>query len=297
MKITILFSVVALQVLVFQFLAARFARVLPELQVGVRDLPAEVTAAVRAHVRRATLVRYPLGALLWLAALLLTFVLPLDVSNRKLGLALLSLASSAIFAVMYLLDRRALDRIAAHLPSNGVRSAMLARRSLSRHYSPLWDVLAAALCIATIILTLWALPRIAAGTAAGGDFEPLLFWILPFFQVTYLVFVYLLGLRLARRPSCLPQRSRAFLGSPEEAVALDDALRTLQLRALLMVKIALVLVIGLWQLRRVLEALGRPAGTWLPISTWVLIAAILVVYGIVMMQMQKVRRECTHIGS
>jgi hypothetical protein len=292
MSTNLLFGIVALQVLVFQFLYGRFAHGMAESQVGTRDLPQEVTLRLQAFRRNVRRSQAILGGLLWLAALLFAFLLDGGYTFRKLGLTGISLASSAILTVGYLIDHRTLAKLSAHLPGDGLRSAALEPRSLAQHYPPLWEAIPVLFFLATLAITIWAAPRSPAGAAdlPGAWSVNFRLWILPFLQVTFLLFTWLMTLRLARGKSGLPQRTRPFVGEPEEVVALDQSLRRLELRALLAIKIAVMLKLNLMQLERVLDLTGQPAPESLRTGVWVLVACILVIFGIFVVRFSRLRK-------
>lgn len=285
-----LVGVVALQVVVFQFLSARFTVTLSEIMVGVRDLPEPVASKLHKFHRRTAVTTRVLGSVLLLAALVLGFLYPAEPHLRKLGLAAVSLASSAAFSVGVLRNRRRMTGIAALLPESGVRSAMLERRSLGRHYPPLWEVVPVVLFVATVALTIWAVPRVSVESAARWDATGRL-WFVPLFQGTYLLFVYILGFRLATRRVIVPQRSRSFVGTPEQVTALNEALRTLKLRTLLAVKVAVALMFGIMQIKRVQLMTFGSAAPWLSSLTWILIAAMLVAFASLAVQMSRIRKR------
>ena len=73
----VLFAVVMVQVLVFQFLALRLTRALPDFLVGFDGLPDEAARAVERFKRGAGRLRYAIGGVLWIAAILFAHVLPI----------------------------------------------------------------------------------------------------------------------------------------------------------------------------------------------------------------------------
>ncbi len=293
MSTNLLFGIVALQVLAFQFLYGRFAHGMAESQVGTRNLPQEVTVRLHAFRRNVRRNHCILGGLLWLAALLFAFLLDGGYTFRKLGLAGVSLASSAVLAASYLVDHRTLAKLSAQLPGDGLRSATLEPRSLAQHYPPLWEGVPVLFFLGTLAISIWAAPRAPAGAADLSDAWSVNFrlWILPLLQITFLLFTWLMTLRLARGKSGLPQRARSFVGEPEEVMALDQSLRRLQLRALLAIKIAIMLNLTLMQLERVLVLTGQPAPESLRTGVWVLVACMLMIFGAFLVRFSRLRKR------
>jgi hypothetical protein len=81
---------------------------------------------------------------------------------------------------------------------------------------------------------------------------------------------------MATRYNAVPQEQRALLDLPAKAVALDQALRTVKLRALMVIKILIALQVGLIQLRRVQEVMSGTAQAWVRPATWAVTASMLV---------------------
>ena len=78
MKIPLLFSIVALQVVAFQLIWTRLNRRLPDLLIGARELPETIASTVAEFRRTAGRGRAALGFLYLLAGVLSAFVIPLD---------------------------------------------------------------------------------------------------------------------------------------------------------------------------------------------------------------------------
>jgi hypothetical protein len=287
MSIPILFAVIAFQVLVFQFLLGLHAFALTDMTFGARDLPEPVAGRLRAFQRKARITGNLLGAVLLVGVVVLSFGLSVEPGTRKLGLAVVSLASSLILAIGMFVGRRATTQIAALLPESGVRSAVLEPRSLGRYYPILWEWVGPVLLLATVLLTVLAVPRIPGGESNG--FWGL--WIRPFFQGTYLLFTCILSYRLAGQYALIPQASRSYAGSPEEVAALDDTLRVLKLRILLAVKVLVTLMIGLMQFRKVQELTGGASTVWVGPAIWALVALLLVLFAFFIRRAAEVRRQ------
>ncbi|MFQ5890560.1 MAG: hypothetical protein ACE5JR_10980 [Gemmatimonadota bacterium] len=282
----ILFLVVSAQVVAFQFVSVRFTRALPDYLVGTEGLPADVEGAADRFKRRAGGLRYALGAVLLIAAVLATFVIGFDRGGSKLALAVISVLSSAALLAGYLHDRHEVAAMAGALPEPATRSALLERRSIGRYYSPVWEWVPVALLLATIGVT----GRVISGTAPGESTSTAGLFVLPIMQAIYVLGCLYLSSRYARASVALPQRSRAFHGSPERALELDEALRATELRFFMAVKIAMVLMLGLMQMEKLTSVSGRQAPAWLGVSVWALVAAMLglfAAYALVSSRVQK----------
>lgn len=268
MKLTVLVVLVALQVVVFQFLAVRLSRVLPGYLVGSRELPAETVAGIGRYRRR-------LGRGRWWAGIVLLMLLGFAGSGvvapgaQKLVVTAVSLASSAILLIGYVRDRRRVGTLALSVPVPARRTGTLERATLSRHYGLGWEVVPVAAWIATLVLAVIA---IWAGEADA--FGPVVL------QTGVVVGGFLLSLWYARSGPGLPQRARAHLGEPQMALGLDASLRTLELRALLATRIGIVVLLCLKQAETALPVLGVRLPLVLGVLEWGVIAGLLAVFAV-----------------
>ncbi len=285
-----IFAVIALQIVIFQFLAPTWVRAMLGFRLGLRDLPPAAEAAVAAHDRRAALVWRTAGALLLLAALGLTFLPGMTYPQRKIGLTFVSLASSAGLLLQMLLERGVLRSIASLVPPPAVRSASLEPRRLDHYYAASLEsvpILAFAATVAFTILAVRAkLPGLPATFAASGDSATL--WIAPLAQL-----VFAIGGALAARGALLgqpllSQQSRASLGDPATAIQLEEALRRVKLRGLIAVRIAIALMFALMQVRRVYAPLDH--GNWMAVGVWGVVAAILGLFAGLMLRLAGLRK-------
>jgi hypothetical protein len=265
--VLVLVLVVALQVVVFQFLSPRLFRALPDLLVGPVGLPADVAAEVatyRGRVGRGDRVAGVVFLLILAVAVLAGAAAGVGAGAVKLAAAGVSLASSGALAAGYLRGRKLSRRLASRVPAPAVRTAPVARRGLSQHYPPLWEV---------VVLVVWwaaAVPAVI-GLMAGESRTALV--IVLVFQAA----VALGGLALALRHAVgarLPQRARFGLAdSLGEAV--DRALRRVEMRVLLALRIGLLALLGLQAAEYAAASPTAPPG-----AQWAVVAALLMVFGV-----------------
>jgi hypothetical protein len=287
-----LFAAVAIQIVVFQFFSTRLTRALPDYRLGVNELPGTTAQAVHEWKRKAGAWRTGLGAILAAAAVLFAFALPLDTGGRKLGLAAVSLLSSAAFAYASWGERRAMNRLAASLPEARLRSADLSPRTLRTYYPPWLEAIPVAAFLATIAITVAALPDLAHGPGAnepGLAADSVRLWILPFFQGTYVALLIVLTWRLVTSACAMPQGARSRSGSPEDALRLDARLRALRLRGLLGVKIAITFMVGAMQLERLQEATRGEAAALVSASVWIFLMAALAAFAMFLVRLPSVK--------
>lgn len=268
----VLFAVIMVQVLVFQFLALRLTRALPDSLVGRDGLPHEAARAVATFKRGAGRLRNAAGGVLWIAAILATYVLPLARTEAKLTLAVISLLSSAVLAVGLALDHRAVRAITAALPEPAVRSASLTKPSLAHHYPAVWEAAPVALFLVTLLSTLWAVVRVS------GEHAVLSLYLLPTVQAVFVFGALFWSLHSARLGRVLPQRSRQFLGSVADGSAVAEVLIGLELRFFLAAKIGVTLMLGLMQAKEIVAATGHAVPRWLALAPWVMVFVLLALF-------------------
>lgn len=282
-------GLVVVQVLVFQFWLARHLRVLSDVSAA-GNLPEPAVSRLRAYDDRARLVRTLLGGVL-VAGVLGAILYPgLGPGSRKLSLAVISIVSSLVFAAEMFQERRLLPKVTAGLPRSTVRIASLERRTFRQHYSPFWEVIPPGVFLATLAYTLWAIPRIPEASEIGARPTGSL-WMPLVFQGAYVLLTLVLGLHLVYRRSVVPQRSRPFVGTPEQAVALDQTLRSLKMRALFMIKMSGVLMLALMQVKQVRLATSGEAEAWLTLAAWSMLIVMLVLFAGFLSRVSRARRQ------
>ena len=268
MKLDLILIVIVLQVLAFQLLSTRLIRALPDLLIGSRNLPEAAARQVAAFKRRAGRTNVFLGILYLVACGVLGLMLPLDPHDRKLALAAISLLSSATLLTSYLIDRRHVTAIAKEIPDPPIRVAGLGPRSLGTNYPPILEALPIGVLLGTIAATAWADMRFPH--PAG-----LSLWSLPLIQALYIFFTLGLTIRQVRSGSCLTWRARAFQGSPEEGIALEERVHRLEVRFLYLCRVGITLLLGVMQVQQVNAAIGRAPSQLLSAATWVIVTLLI----------------------
>lgn len=258
-----LLVVVLVQVLVFQVIAAGSSETLPSFLTGVGEPPGESAREAREWGRGRRL-----PGLLLLAVAGVAGLAGADAAWGKLLLAGVSVTSAILFLVGYVRDRAELVTLGSRLPAPTVRTATLRRSGLGDAYDVRWESLPFVIAGLTLAATLWAL---ADGGGAG------LLW-LPGVQVAVAGAGLIFSRWYARSGPQLSQRVRASLGDPDTALAIDDRLRFAELRALLGVKVGVVLLLALRQAGHVLATRGQDAPAILAWIEWSVILGLLVVF-------------------
>jgi hypothetical protein len=275
----IVFAVIAVQVVVFQFLAAGWVRAMLGFRLGLRDLPPDAARSLAEHNRRAAVAWRALGALLWLAAVALAFLPGLAYAQRKIGLAAVSLASSA--------------RLVAHIlvPPPALRSASLEPRRLEHYYAVSLEAVPTLAFAATVSVTILAMRGLLPGVPAsfGATAEGASLWIDPLGQLVFIIGGALAARGILHGQALLSQVSRASLGDAAMALRIEDTLRRVKLRGLLAVRIAIAVMFALMQLRRLYAPLDH--GSWLAMAAWGMVALILGLFAALMLRLAGLRKS------
>jgi len=258
-----LLAVVVVQVLVFQVVATGWSKKLPSSLASV-DRPPREPEGEEARGRG----RGRLSGLLLLAIALPAGLAGADAAWGKLLLAGVSVTSAVLFLLGYVRGRADLVTLGSRLQAPTVRTASLHRSSLGDAYDVRWESLPFAIAGVTLAATLWAL---AGGAGVG-------FLWLPGAQLAITVAGLVLSRRYARSGPQLSQRVRASLGDPDTALAVDARLRILELRALLGVKVGIVLLLAMRQIGRLLASRGQDVSSTLAWTEWSVILGLLVVF-------------------
>jgi hypothetical protein len=289
-----LFGFVTAQVAVFQFASLRLSQTMPSFLIGAHGVPAPICARVDAYRRGLGRGRRILGAGLIVFGFLAAFALPLEPGPRKLLLAAASLISSTVFAIGYFRDYAHVKRIAAELPASAIRAASLERRALRDYYPPALEALPVAIWLATIWFTLRAASETAAASAASGAAAPAglspASWILPALQLVLMAILTLVMIHQTRSVPCLSPLAKSYQGDPEEAVRLDQLLRALKIRSLMLVKTGVVALVALIQLEHVFPWPGSTPPAWIPASQWVVTVLILALFAGLAVRVSRLRK-------
>jgi hypothetical protein len=205
-----------------------------------------------------------------------------DAAWSKPVLASLSVVSAAGFVAGFVRDRAVLAALGSRRPAPHVRSATLEPRALGSAYAAAWE------SVPLVIVGLTLAASVLAATRGGGAH---LFWI-PAVQLTVAGGGLFLSHWYARSSRPLPQQVRPGLGGPGAALATDRWLRVIELRALLGAKIGIVLLLAVSQAGNVLPALGYPLPPVLEWLEWLVVAALVIVFGSYLFAVA--RRPATH---
>ena len=278
-----LFILILVQIAVFQIVAIRMSESMVGGLIGGDPLPESTAGRLARFRKRMKREHLILAAALGLLAVLGIAFPSLPRGGRKLALAGVSLASTALFLVLLLRDAREVTRIADALPLPGRRAASLERRSLRRFYSPWLEAIPFLICLATVGLTVGFLPAGPAGPAASAGeklltLRDLRAWITPILQATWVVAMLAVTLYQVRGSGCLRLKRRAADRDPLQTVELDERLRHLQIRQGFVSKTLATALIGVVHLRRVvLPAIDvhLPA---LAVLEWALVAGMLILF-------------------
>jgi hypothetical protein len=262
------FTIVVMQVIAFQLLWTRLNRRLPDLLVGVREVPAGIAAELDLFRERSGRGRIVLGILYLLIVVAATFALPLDPHQRKLALGVVSLLSSATLVIGFFRDIIRIRRISASLPDPAVRVAGLRPRSLSMAYPPILEAIPILLIVATFAGTIWAIGQ-------GFGFGGLHAWLRPVVQVLYFAFTFGMTIFQIRTGSCLTWRARSLQATPEATLALTEKLIRMEARYLFYCRIAMALLLGVMQVRAIRTDMGLPGGDVLKFVEWIILMTIL----------------------
>ena len=292
MNLLPIFSVVLVQILVFQFLSIRFSHALADHLFGLSAAPDPIEMEIKRQKRRAALVRCAVGMMLAVAAAAFMFFVPAETGPRKLGLAAVSILSSIAFVAGMVVDRRKIDAIAARLPDPTFRGASMERRSLRRYYHPLWELIPIGIFVATVLLTISAagMAGFAEATPFSGVGDPRL-WVLPGLQMIFLVAMFLQMMSRAIGADCVMPRSHATKLNLEASLALEERLRRIQIRDNLWTKSGMALLFGLLQARRIAPAVSTISDNLLSMLVWGTVLALLLTFAAYIVKTGRARRD------
>jgi hypothetical protein len=222
------------QIVVFQFASVPFTRSVFEARLG--DLPHPLSTRSDDYLRKGARYRFALGAVLLVAALACTLGLPSDPQTRKLMLAVVSLISSAAFAIASFRDRRTVNALHRQLPDAGRRRASLRPRSISLWYHTSWEVLPVAVFLVTAGLT--------AVLARRLDPVPTEMWLLVSLQGAFVIGALLYTYRYGTGVPNVSSRLALFRERPELALEFGERLAEKEMRYFMQAKISVSLLLG-----------------------------------------------------
>jgi len=301
MRVHLLYAIVGFQILIFQFIAVRFIRAIPDHFVGTENLPAGAAAAVKRLKRSLTSRNYGIGAALWAVMAVGIYVLPFThFAADRLIAAAVSVFSSAVLVWAYLEAVSEGRAIADMIADTGRRVASLERRTLGKYYNTAWELVPFAILAGTTAFAFWALPQLYApypihydssgipdrwGEGAGRFLSILVI------QAVIAVGLLLLTFRLVRARGCLSPRAPLVSASPSWAEQLSETARKRELRYFMVAKILVALQFGLILFVKLRIALGNIPSSWVAAAPWATTAVLLVVFAAYAFQAARVRKE------
>ena len=288
MRLHFLFTVVGLQILIFQFMSVRFLRAIPGYVLGNAELPEDVEVAVDSYKRDVGRWSYPIGAILLAAMTLCVFVIPFASGiPGALVITAASILSSGFFVWTYLRARSAADKITEKLPDSGGRVASLERRTLGHYYNVAWELVPFVVLAASAALTLWALPKLGQPYPLHFGEEGIpdswgegvgRFLFLLFLQGVFAFGLLLLTLRVLRSRVCLSPKAPVAAASPEAAHRLGEGSRRRELQFFMVAKVAVALKFTLILFVKIETALGVNLPSWAINSPWAVTGFLLILF-------------------
>lgn len=307
MRVHMLYAIVTLQILIFQFISVRFLRAIPEYFVGKGDLPGDIVKAMHDFSHGLSARTYRLGAVLWIGMTIGVYGLPFTRSTPdRLITVAASLASSGLLLWTYLRAGRQAKGIANMLPDSGVRVASLERRTLGRYYNVAWEFLPFVILAAAAVFTLGALPRLDAfypvhydssgipdlwGQGVGKFVAILVMQAVIAFTLLFMTF------GVVRGRSCLSPKAPIAASSPSQAEYLSEAGRRRELRFFMAAKVAVALQFGLILVLKLRTALGNVPSPWMSGAPWAATILLLIIFTAYAMQAAKNRKNADAFGA
>lgn len=281
MNLSVLASIVIIQIVTFQLVSVGFTRSLFAAILG--DPPEPLSRQAAAYLRKATHFRYALGGLLGLVALASLFLVPLDERARKVVVAGASVISGAAFAVASARDRCVVRRLRAALPDAGVKRASLEPRSVRQWYSPVWEGLPFAIVIATIALALWLSNKLGH--------IPTEMWVLPVVQGMFAVGALLYTHRHGAAVPNVSARLAMFRNHPEAALRFGERLAAREMLYFMFAKIGVTLLLGVTTLRVGLNALEHQAAHLVGLLSWTIVGLLLVMFAVYVLELVRLTKS------
>jgi uncharacterized membrane protein len=301
MRVHLLYAIVTFQILIFQFIAVRFIRAIPDHFLGKENLPGHVADAMRRLKRSLTSTNYGIGAALWAAMTVGIYILPFrHFAADRLIAAVVSVFSSVVLVWAYLGAVSEGRAIADMIPDTGRRVASLERRTLGKYYNTAWELVPFAILAATAAFTFWALPQLYAPYPIHYDSSGIpdrwgegaaRFLSILVIQAVIAVGLLLLTFGLVRARGCLSPRAPLVSASPSWAEQLRETARKRELRYFMVAKILVSLQFGLILFVKLRMALGNIPSDWVAAAPWATTGLLLIVFAAYAFQAARVRKE------
>lgn len=290
--IPVLFFIIVVQILAFQFLSIRLTRAFPQQIHGAETLSAEDAGKLEEFQKGAGRSRFVLGVILLLLAALAVLVFPFGYREEKITLAIVSIASSLGLVFGFLSDRRRFVEILDLLPESRYRVASLRRRRLRDYYAPAWELVPVLIILATIALTIWIVRSTPSTAGTSIELTTPKLWIFPLLQIAILGVLTTLGISAATKPTqadCLT-KTRIYNGRPEEALHQVEHLRRAEVAYLLMAKVGVLLLLGISQMRNARALVGMESGLVLGTARWIVVFVLFILFARYLWGILRVRR-------
>ncbi|MBD3161435.1 MAG: hypothetical protein GF346_04415 [Candidatus Eisenbacteria bacterium] len=290
--IPILFVVVLVQVVLFQFVSVRLARALPDQIVGVDRLADEDRSRIRVFRASAGRGRFLLGGVLAVVLVLAALVLPLDYGTRKVAIAAVSIVSSLALGIGMILDRRRFARITEQLPAPEHRFASLRPRRLTDYVPAPAELLPVAIIGVTILWTFRTMEEIVVpGTGETVSLASVKTWVLPAVQVLLYGFLTFLAASRSALSGSFASAARAYTDRPAEALERDERQRGREIRYFFWSKSGVVLLLGFLQIRRIALLKGSDTAPELGTAIWILVLILFALFLSYLLRIPGARRE------
>ena len=285
MTVVVLLSVVAIQVLLFQFGSITFTRSLFALHFG--DAPAPPADVVRGYVRGNTRFQVALGTAFAAFLICAAFGIPSNPTSRRLMVAGVSLVSSLVFVLTMLRDRRALRNLEASLPDTGLRRAALHVRDASR--SRLLEMSPLAMFILTGTFVLWAARNLTAahGTASGLESTGARMVIYLVIQGGVTALLMWLSVRFREARTAASPRFPMFRDHPDAALRLGIDLADAEIRAFNRAKLGIAALFAFAQLHLFLRAKSSGLADTAHVAQWACVSFLLLVFAFYLLRVRR----------
>jgi hypothetical protein len=286
MTLVVLLLVVALQVLLFQFGSIPFTRSFFAMHFGAAT--ASPADAARRHVRRTARLQLVLGTLFAAGLVSVALGMPADWAIRRLVVASVSIASSAVFALTLMRNRMTLRRLAESLPDAGVRRAALETRDVSR--SSRFEWIGPAAFLVTGVFVVWGVRhlQVAHDPGPGSTATRMVSFLGVQGVATALLLYFSVRLREARTTAS--PRFPMFRDRPDSALRLGIDLADAEVRAANLAKLGIAAWFGCVQLHLFFRATANSLTRAAYAAQWTCVGFLLLVYALYLLRVARLVR-------
>jgi hypothetical protein len=268
MTFPILTIIVIGQIVAFQFLSIAFTR---SLFVACLGTPAEpLSSELNDYLNKVRRYRFILGAALLLVVLAIVLGIPADSGVQKIVLAVVSVTSSAAFAMASIMDRRAARAMRDRLPGSERKVASLEPRSVSHWYHLVWEIVPAVILLATLAVT------VAVGRRLGQPTTEM--WVYQAFQAAFVMGAIFYTYRYGVTVPNTAARLAMLRDHPDVALEFGQRLAAKDMQYFMLAKIGVALLLGVNAVEAGLQALHHSAASILDSVSWVIVSILLVMF-------------------